>query len=330
MDGIVDEPRPAHPVRRRRRCRALGPRRSPTARETAVRARCTIVDRVPGPAEPLPPTWAVDLFLRSLTSLAPTTIAAYERDVGQFVVWAGRLGLDGPQGVDRRVVRRFVAHLTTRRYARRTIARRVSALRRYFDWARRQGLIETDPTVRLSCTGGRGSVAAHPAPAGDRQPARRSTRSIGSRRRSGRARAGDPTEGRSPGTSTPSPWGTGTTPSWRSSTAAGCALPRPVPCDRVMSTSPVSASRSGARDRSSASCPCRARRPRPSGRGSIMVGRCWPWPTRRPTPCSSTREAAGSALVTFVASSTAAHRCRPTPTHCVTPLPLIFWTEVPI
>lgn len=128
------------------------------ARGTAVRTRATIVQRVPGPAEPPPPSWAVDSFLRSLTSLAPATIVAYERDVGQFVEWAGRLGLDGPGGVDRRVVRRFVAHLTTRRYARRTIARRVSALRRYFDWLRREGAIEADPTVRLSAPAGDGRL----------------------------------------------------------------------------------------------------------------------------------------------------------------------------
>ena len=164
-----------------------------------MRARRTIVDRVPGPAEPPPPTWAVDPFLRSLTSLAPTTIAAYERDVGQFVVWAGRLGLDGPQGVDRRVVRRFVAHLTTRRYARRTIARRVSALRRYFDWARRQGLIETDPTVRLSAPAGEGRLP--------RILRRQEIDSLLDDRpdRSGRVDVpagrgpADPTEGRSPG-----------------------------------------------------------------------------------------------------------------------------------
>jgi site-specific recombinase XerD len=128
------------------------------AGRTAVRAWSTIVERVPGPAEPPPPSWAVDPFLSSLTSLAPATVTAYERDVSQFVEWAGRLGLDGPAAVDRRVVRRFVAHLTTRRYARRTIARRVSALRRYFDWTRREGLVETDPTVTLSAPAGDGRL----------------------------------------------------------------------------------------------------------------------------------------------------------------------------
>ena len=128
------------------------------AYRNAERARRTIVDHVPGPVEPPPPAWAVDRFLGSLTRLAPATLDAYERDVGQFVEWAGRLGLAGPDGVDRRAVRRFVAHLTTRRYARRTIARRVSALRRYFDWARRTGLVEVDPTIRVSAPAGDGRL----------------------------------------------------------------------------------------------------------------------------------------------------------------------------
>lgn len=111
-----------------------------------------------GPVEPPPPAWAVDRFLTSLTRLAPATIEAYRRDVGQFVEWAGRLGLDAPDAVDRRAVRRFVANLTTRRYARRTIARRISALRRYFDWARRTGLVEVDPTIRVSAPAGDGRL----------------------------------------------------------------------------------------------------------------------------------------------------------------------------
>ena len=50
-------------------------------------------------------------------------------------------------------MRRYVAFLTTRGYARRTIARHVASLRRYFDWLRRRGRIEVDPSARLSAPG---------------------------------------------------------------------------------------------------------------------------------------------------------------------------------
>ena len=45
----------------------------------------------------------------------------------------------------------------TRGQAKRTIARHVASLRRYFDWLRRRGRIEVDPAARLSApaTGGR-------------------------------------------------------------------------------------------------------------------------------------------------------------------------------
>lgn len=54
------------------------------------------------------------------------------------------------------MLRRYVSFLGTRvsrvgtPYSRRTIVRKVASLRRYFAWARRAGLVEVDPAVRLS------------------------------------------------------------------------------------------------------------------------------------------------------------------------------------
>jgi site-specific recombinase XerD len=98
--------------------------------------------------------WRADEFTRSLTSAAPATIEAYERDLTAFVTWAGRLGLGSPAEVERTTVRRYLAFLATRGFARRTIARRASALRRYFGWARRVGVITSDPTAGLSAPRG--------------------------------------------------------------------------------------------------------------------------------------------------------------------------------
>lgn len=97
--------------------------------------------------------WDLDEFTTSLTALAPASVTAYRRDLDAFVEWAGRLGLEDPTAVDRRALRRYVAFLTTRGYARRTIARHVASLRRYFDWLRRRGRIEVDPSARLSAPG---------------------------------------------------------------------------------------------------------------------------------------------------------------------------------
>jgi integrase/recombinase XerC len=98
--------------------------------------------------------WHVDEFTRSLTASAPATVEAYARDVRSFAVWAERLGLDGPEGVERQTLRRHLAYMTTRGQARRTIARRASALRRYFGWLQRTGRLDHDPTSGLSAPKG--------------------------------------------------------------------------------------------------------------------------------------------------------------------------------
>lgn len=102
--------------------------------------------------------WRIDGFLQSLTAVAPATLTAYGSDVGAFAEWAERAGHRDPTTVDRLVLRRYLAFLTTRRYARRTIARKAAALRRYFHWLARTGVITSDPAVRLSAPSGGGRL----------------------------------------------------------------------------------------------------------------------------------------------------------------------------
>jgi integrase/recombinase XerC len=102
--------------------------------------------------------WQLDDFERSLTASSPNTVAAYRRDLNGFVEWAERAGFDGPQRVTRLDLRRFLAYLTTRKYARTSIARKASSLRRYFAWLRRTGVLATDPAVTLTALGGDGRL----------------------------------------------------------------------------------------------------------------------------------------------------------------------------
>ena len=86
-----------------------------------------------------------------------------------------------PAGVDRLVLRRYVAFLTTRRYAKRTIARKVAALRRYFALAaprrrhRRRSQRVAAGAIR------RGSAASGAVGHRDRPLARRARRPTTSR-----------------------------------------------------------------------------------------------------------------------------------------------------
>lgn len=98
--------------------------------------------------------WRLDEFGRSLTSVAPSTVEAYGRDIRAFTTWAARLGIDDPVSVERQTLRRYLAYMATRGQARRTIARRASALRRYFGWLVRTGALDHDPTSGLSAPKG--------------------------------------------------------------------------------------------------------------------------------------------------------------------------------
>jgi site-specific recombinase XerD len=93
--------------------------------------------------------WDVDGFIASLTGSSPHTRKAYESDLRQFVAWAERGGAAEPQAVDHLVLRRYLAYLTTRGMARPTIARKAAALRAFFGWLRRKGIVSGDPTRNL-------------------------------------------------------------------------------------------------------------------------------------------------------------------------------------
>jgi len=107
-------------------------------------------------AEPDP--WRRDAFLASLTASADATTRAYRGDLEAFITWASRLSLTGPGQVDRKVLRRYLAYLGTRRYAKRTIARKASTIRRYFGWLRRVGTLEVDPSAGLRAPNGDGRL----------------------------------------------------------------------------------------------------------------------------------------------------------------------------
>ena len=103
-------------------------------------------------------SWRLDDFVRAQTSLSENTLLAYRSDVRLFAEWVARLQIEHPVGVARTTVRRYIASLSTREYARRSIARKAASLRRYFAWAAEEGLVETDPTVGIHASAGNGRL----------------------------------------------------------------------------------------------------------------------------------------------------------------------------
>jgi len=102
--------------------------------------------------------WRIDDFAHALTSLSDNTVAAYTSDVRSFAAWCARSELLEPASVKRTTVRRYLAHLTTRQFARRSIARKTAAIRRYFRWLVAQGVVGADPTSGVSVPAGGGRL----------------------------------------------------------------------------------------------------------------------------------------------------------------------------
>jgi len=98
--------------------------------------------------------WRLDEFVEALTSSSENTIGAYRSDLALFAEWVERSGVTSPADVDRLLLRRYVASLTTRQFAKRSIARKVAAVRRYYSFLRHRGYVDVDPTVSLRAPAG--------------------------------------------------------------------------------------------------------------------------------------------------------------------------------
>ncbi|MEO6122475.1 MAG: tyrosine recombinase XerC [Ilumatobacteraceae bacterium] len=102
--------------------------------------------------------WRIDDFVASLTSSSPNTVSAYRSDVESFATWASDLDVTEPGAVDRVVLRRYVGHLSSSDYARRSVSRKVAGVRRYFAWLRRNGVVAADPAASLRAPSGQGRL----------------------------------------------------------------------------------------------------------------------------------------------------------------------------
>lgn len=77
--------------------------------------------------------------------LSPATVDAYRRDLNRLVDWCARKEIDSVESLTQHDVRAFAAAEHRRGLSPRSIQRRLSALRRFFRYLRREGEISHDP-----------------------------------------------------------------------------------------------------------------------------------------------------------------------------------------
>lgn len=93
--------------------------------------------------------WDVDGFVASLTGVSEHTRRAYAHDAAEFAAWAERGGCPDPAALDHRTLRRYLAYLATRRFARPTVARKAASVRALARYLRRRGVLTSDPGRHL-------------------------------------------------------------------------------------------------------------------------------------------------------------------------------------
>lgn len=91
----------------------------------------------------------VDRFLghlRTEIGVSPNTVRAYASDIDRYLGWAERAGAD-PLDPGTRGMRGYLADMDAAGYSRRTVARRLSAVRSFFAFLQREGLSNVDPAA---------------------------------------------------------------------------------------------------------------------------------------------------------------------------------------
>jgi integrase/recombinase XerC len=86
-------------------------------------------------------------YLRAVRNSSPHTIRNYESDLGQFLAFLTPPGvaMPSPQDVTHLLIREFIAHLHDLRLEKSSIARKLAAIRSFFKFAVREGLVVRNP-----------------------------------------------------------------------------------------------------------------------------------------------------------------------------------------
>ena len=92
-------------------------------------------------------------YLEAARNASPHTVRSYTNDLTQFVTWVQSEKLLRPgQGWDKvtyLLLRRYLGHLSEKDYNRRSIVRKLAALKAFFKWLEREDIINHNPAAQV-------------------------------------------------------------------------------------------------------------------------------------------------------------------------------------
>jgi integrase/recombinase XerC len=86
-------------------------------------------------------------YLRSVRNASPHTIANYGKDLEQFLTYLTPPGMEAPglAKINHQMIREFVGHLHENGLEKSSVARKLAALRSFFKYCVREGLLKENP-----------------------------------------------------------------------------------------------------------------------------------------------------------------------------------------
>ena len=87
------------------------------------------------------------IYLRVVRNASPHTIRSYDNDLGQFLTFLTPPGaaMPSPQDITHLMIREFVGHLHDLKLEKSSIARKLAAIRSFFKFAVREGMVVRNP-----------------------------------------------------------------------------------------------------------------------------------------------------------------------------------------